>query len=174
MSKVQYDGTIPKSKLLRRNRRIETRKKEKERKTYATQHYSHYYLVTEDCVTTYEKKTLPAQTKEIGHYEKVYTYSRDEVGNLLFDKDGKALKVFSGFKFIVDEVKVIPEHEYRAIVDRYWVPREKPLLKRWYATQKKFHKKQAAKALRRIKNDEAFAHTGNHYKRFYDIAWELD
>lgn len=68
MSKVICPIDIPKSKLLRRNRRAETRNKKAQR-DHMAKYYGGYWLQTESTNRIHKRVDVPEETKTLTHFE---------------------------------------------------------------------------------------------------------
>lgn len=169
MSKVKPVVGVPKSKLLRRNRRTETRNKKAERSNTAKNDpKSSYYLQTEKLVGERKRVIVPETKKEIYHFEPVDVIVRDPITNKITYRYTKQNKILDGYK-------TIPEHTAYHRVGHRYEELKSPITRRSdFKSLKKYYRKLAARQLRRkLKFDEFDVGGYSKYKRDYDIAWEI-
>lgn len=166
MSKVHSIDGIPKQKLIRRNRRIETKKKKNQRMRdcrNGTYNYGSYWIQEETYCRKYEPVLVPERQVEKGHYEYKSVPVKDMKGEILY--------YISLPEYIVDKVITIPEHMGKQFVNSYWVSLKSPMLRRSDFSKKKY-RKIAARRFRRL-DPLADVSNGSNYKRYYDLAWEI-
>lgn len=165
MSKVHtYDiDGLNKAKLIRRNRRFETKIKKIQRSKIPNYYSKYFYKRSgyffDDTIInkSYKYYTVPEKLKEIYHIKTVFDES---------SKFPKFIKVSDGFVNI-------PEHTERQLIKCEYVPREKPILKRIDTNSiKQKYRKIAARQLRR--KSTLSIPKGSWYKRDYDVAWNID
>lgn len=166
MSKVICPIDIPKSKLLRRNRRAETRNKKAQR-GHMAKYYGGYWLQTESTDRIHERVDVPEETKTLTHFE----YKGFEP---VTDSNGQVV----GVKPIItytEETITIPAHKRRVCIGYKTRVFNKPIVKRAdeNKTILKPYKKQAARQLRRRLNNnpELVKSIGSNYKKDFDVFW---
>lgn len=166
MSKVICPIDIPKSKLLRRNRRAETRNKKAQR-DHMAKYYGGYWLQTESTNRIHERVDVPEETKTLTHFEyKGFEPVTDSNGHVV------------GVKPIItytEETITIPAHKERVCVGYKTTVFDKPIVKRADENKAilKPYRKQAARQLRRrLKNNpELVKSIGSNYKKDFDVFW---
>lgn len=159
MSKIKTDVAIqealgiPKSKLIRRNRRAETRCKKAQRINAANNHATMYWLDEGEYKHTYRSEWVPETVKE----NCKYVWYTSPTGHVYY-------------KRIVTDTTTIPAHNRRIRTSSEWVEREKPIIRRsWY--NKKSHRVIAAKTFRRAAKRLDYTIGRGEYKRYYDLAY---
>ena len=159
MSKVHTTDHTPKSKLFRRNRRIESKKKEKQRREISKYSYG-YWLGDTECIGVYKTRTVPESKKAIGHYEHIH------IPQII---DGE-IQYVPRYKFVVDQEIIVPAHTEKYRVSHYYKDRKKPIVKK-SRLNKKYWRKLAARQFRYKNKDFG---NGSNYKKDFDIAWMID
>lgn len=164
MSKVIAVDGIPKQKLFRRNRRIETSNKKKQRKARSKYAGGYYYHDGEHLVNTYKLVEVPETTKDI--------YKNKFVDYPVFDENcsvvGRRLEIEKVFV----KTEVIPAHKEKRVVGINWAKTK------WAGVRKinthsikKTWRKIAAKKFRKSSVDVS---NGSAYKKNFDLWWAID
>ena len=164
MSKVKGKiYNINKTKLRHNLRRVETKRKKRERlNNYKNNVYRFmrgYYTKDHEWVGEYETVEVPEQIIDTYHFE-----WRNE---LHFDKDGKCYPIKVPVK-IIDGKKTIPAHTKR--VHKRTKEIEVPTRPVRINTNIKKIRKMAERKIRNYNKDELFQ--GGSYKKIYDVDWE--
>lgn len=175
MSKVKCVEGIPKSKLIRRNRRTETRNKKAERK-HKSEYYYCYYMQNARYTNVYNTSIIP---------EKAVVYLDCELARVpVYNNITKSLTIKEQL-IPVYKTKIIPEHEIRYRSGREITNIDPILRKVDMKSTKKTYRKIASKQLRRKLNyidlnkidiediDAININNGSTYKKDYDIAWNI-
>lgn len=162
MSKVFAHEFVPKSKLFRRNRRIETRKKKAE-KIKMVDYNDNYYLDDTQFMVRYKMVEVPEQKVPCSHYEPVYWPVIDDKNNQVYSANGVPL-MYKANRLVEDGFKIIPAHEERRTAELIWKPKN-PILKYCGWRGKTICKKLANKKVRHL----AEAFKGNTYRKLYEI-----
>lgn len=162
MSKVKAVEGIPKSKIIHRNRRIETKKKKNQR-IHSCENgeypYGTYYVKDENISRTYELKDIPEREAKKGHYE---------INKIpIYNEHNEIVKYKTSIKYIIDEIILVPEHSKKCVTSVKYIPLKVPILKRCSLNKKKYRKI----AARRFRRNPIDVSNGSNYKKCYDIKW---
>lgn len=166
MSKVKnyFEGIIPKHKMRRRLRRVETASKKRDRMNKANNNeygwFTGYWINDKKKVGTREKTFVP----EYSYPRMVTNYYRVPVVNELTGETTYQIRSHSSIEDIV-----VPAHWENKRTSVSYESLKNPILKRSRCHIKPF-RKEAARKFRRNQNDFS---NGSHYKKDYDIAWSM-
>ena len=157
MSKVKtYYGN--KSKAIRRNRRVETKLKKKQRMNTAYSYFGGYYTVDTKTVKHYEIVDVPEKTESRVTWNPVTIPWPNEDGSVSYR---------TTYRQEVIE-KTIPAHKERRYVSSEDVDIKPRLYRFDDSSYVKWFKKQASRRFRRLTNE---LYNGSSYKKVYDLAW---
>ena len=157
MSKVKnYYGN--KSKAIRRNRRVETKLKKKQRMNNAYSYFGGYYTVDTKTVKHYEIVDVPERTFSRVKWTPITIPWVDENGSM-------STRTSHKMEFVTE---TIPAHKERRCVSSEEVEIEPRLYRCDDSSYIKWFKKQASRRFRRLTNE---LYNGSSYKKVYDLAW---
>lgn len=168
MSKVKnIDGyDVNKTKLKHNLRRVETKRKKRERIKKAEAGVypwmKGYSVHDEELIREYEKEIVPETTRPVYHIEWI---------DVVRYYDGEPERVKYP-KYIKVGEEVVPGHVRRKFKGIKKVPVSKRPI-RLYAGKIKYWKNLANRKIRRANYDEETTFKKGNYKKFYDLKWLL-
>ena len=164
MSKIKPVNDVPKAKLIRRNRRTETRNKKAQRK-HKSDYYWCYYIKDSRYNNEYKIEVIPEKEVKTLEYTPIRLPAFDDSGSMC------GWKTYNQYYI---KTSIVPEHTIRHRIKHERIDID-PILKKVDTksikkTYRKIAKRQLRRKLNSINNDIA---NGSSYKKDFDVAWNV-